>query len=68
MRILEILVRENATAGAKCRKYSNCNKSHIAIGPTGSKTIFFSGSVEQKHTNANYATKNANGTAKGAHH
>ena len=72
MRILEILVRENATAGAtSAGNISTVTSPHIAIGPERFKKSF-TGSPGVSGTKAPKLPKiaqpkNANGTAKGAH-
>tara|TARA_B100001109_G_C18409903_1_gene265892 strand:+ start:139 stop:411 length:273 start_codon:yes stop_codon:yes gene_type:complete len=72
MRILEILVRENATAGAtSAGNISTVTSPHIAIGPDRFKKSF-TGSPGVSGTKAPKLPKitqpkNANGTAKGAH-
>tara|TARA_B100000902_G_scaffold96243_1_gene98925 strand:+ start:1853 stop:2125 length:273 start_codon:yes stop_codon:yes gene_type:complete len=72
MKILEILVRENATAGAtSAGNISTVTSPHIAIGPDRFKKSF-TGSPGVSGTKAPKLPKitqpkNANGTAKGAH-
>lgn len=72
MRILEILVRENATAGAtSAGNIATVTSPHIAIGPDRFKKSF-TGSPGVSGTKAPKLPKitqpkNANGTAKGAH-
>ncbi len=72
MRILEILVRENATAGAtSAGNIATVTSPHIAIGPERFKKSF-TGSPGVSGTKAPKLPKitqpkNANGTAKGAH-
>ena len=72
MRILEILVRENATAGAtSAGNISTVTSPHIAIGPDRFKKSF-TGSPGVSGTKAPKLPKisqpkNANGTANGAH-
>ena len=72
MRILEILVRENATAGAtSAGNIATVTSPHIAIGPDRCKKSF-TGSPGVSGTKAPKLPKitqpkNANGTAKGAH-
>ena len=72
MKILEILVRENATAGAtSAGNISTVTSPHIAIGPDRFKKSF-TGSPGVSGTKAPNLPKitqpkNANGTAKGAH-
>ena len=72
MRILEILVRENATAGARSTgNIATVTSPHIAIGPDRFKKSF-TGSPGVSGTKAPKLPKitqpkNANGTAKGAH-
>ena len=72
MRILEILVRENATAGStSAGNISTVTSPHIAIGPDRFKKSFtgspgVSGTKAPKFPKISQP-KNANGTAKGAH-
>jgi len=72
MKILEILVRENATAGAtSAGNIATVTSPHIAIGPDRFKKSF-TGSPGVSGTKAPKLPKitqpkNANGTAKGAH-
>ena len=72
MSILEILVRENATAGAtSAGNIATVTSPHIAIGPDRFKKSF-TGSPGVSGTKAPKLPKitqpkNANGTAKGAH-
>ncbi len=72
MRILEILVRENATAGAtSAGNIATVTSPHIAIGSDRFKKSF-TGSPGVSGTKAPKLPKitqpkNANGTAKGAH-
>ena len=72
MRILEILVRENATAGAtSAGNIATVTSPHIAIGPDRFKKSF-TGSPGVSGTKAPKLPKitqpkNANGTAKSAH-
>ena len=72
MRILEILVRENATAGAtSAGNIATVTSPHIAIGPDRFKKSF-TGSPGVSGTKAPklpkiVQPKNPDGTAKGAH-
>lgn len=72
MRINEILIREQATAGATSSgNIATLTSPHIAIGPDRFKKSYHgspgrSGTRAPKTPTA-YIPKNVNGTAKGAH-
>lgn len=72
MRINEILIREQATAGATSSgNIATLTSPHIAIGPDRFKKSYH-GSPGRSGTRAPkiptaYTPKNANGTARGAH-
>ena len=72
MRISEILIREQGTAGATTAgNIATVTSPHVAIGPDRFKKSYH-GSLGKSGTKAPkiptaYAPKNANGTAKGAH-
>jgi hypothetical protein len=72
MRINEIVIKEQATAGATSSgNIATVQSPHIAIGPDRFKKSYHgspgkSGDKAPKIPKA-YTAKNANGTAKGAH-
>ena len=72
MRINEIIIREQASAGAtSAGNIATVTSPHVAIGPDRFKKSYH-GSPGQSGTKAPkvptaYIPKNANGTAKGAH-
>ena len=72
MRINEILIKEQSTAGAtSAGNIATITSPHIAVGPDRFKKSYH-GSPGQSGTKAPkiptaYTPKNTNGTAKGAH-